>query len=151
MWGGYDLLDVLRQLGQLLLSMVLALPVAWNRERHTQLAGLRTFPLVAFACCAFVMTGRQALEGSTAEAQARIIQGLMTGIGFIGGGAILKRGGEVHGTSTAAAIWATAVVGVAVAHHQYAIAGVVSGLTYLVFRLLTPVEERLKTRQRSGR
>ena len=48
------------------------------------------------------------------EALARIVEGLITGMGFIGGGAILKNGGSVHGTATAASLWATGAIGVAV-------------------------------------
>jgi putative Mg2+ transporter-C (MgtC) family protein len=139
-------MEWLEELGQLLLSAALVVPVAWNRERRTELAGLRTFPLAAFASCAFVMIGLQVQGAGNAEAQPRIMQGLITGIGFIGGGAILKRGGEVHGTSTAAGIWAASVVGLAVAHHRYVIAFIVATFTYLAFRLLTPVERRLDRR-----
>src|SRR5688572_5725045 len=82
----------------------LAFPVAWERERSSTGAGLRTFPLVAVASAGFVLIAAQA-AGSTPESISRVIQGLMTGIGFIGGGAILKNGGkDVRGTATAASI-----------------------------------------------
>lgn len=65
--------------------------------------GLRTFPLVAVASCGYVLVALS-VSGESDEAQARIIQGLMSGIGFIGGGAILKEGANVRGTATAASI-----------------------------------------------
>jgi hypothetical protein len=63
----------------------LALPIGWDREREERSAGLRTFPLVALASCGFVQA-TESLIGTSPEAQARIIEGLITGIGFIGGG-----------------------------------------------------------------
>ena len=59
---------------------------------------------------------------STTDAEARVLQGLITGIGFIGGGAILKSGGTVTGTATAASIWNMGLIGIAVAFDRYEIA-----------------------------
>lgn len=80
--------DIFSHLAALAFAYALALPIAWDRERHERSAGLRTFPLVAIAACGFI----QATEGITlgnAEATARIVEGLINGVGFIGGGAIL--------------------------------------------------------------
>jgi putative Mg2+ transporter-C (MgtC) family protein len=76
-------------LRDLLLAYLLAIPVALNRERESRSAGLRTFPLVAAGCCAYVLIGVDVL-GDNPDAVARVLYGLMTGIGFIGGGAIVK-------------------------------------------------------------
>ena len=70
-------------------AYVLAMPVAWDREKEVRSAGLRTFPLVAVASCGYMLVGMSIL-GSGADSVSRIIQGLITGIGFIVGGAILK-------------------------------------------------------------
>src|SRR5215211_7735322 len=94
-------------------AYVLALPIGWDRERNERSAGLRTFPLVAVASCGFVQA-TEGITGNSPEAQARIIEGLITGIGFIGGGAIIKQAGAVQGTATAAGLWATGAVGAAV-------------------------------------
>lgn len=99
--------------------------MALERERNARSAGLRTFPLVAMASCAFVLVGIETLGGD-AGAESRVLYGLMTGIGFIGGGAILKQGNDVRGTATAAAIWATGAVGAAVGFQAFAVAIVVS-------------------------
>src|SRR5437879_7539618 len=88
-------------ISRLLIAYVLALPVGWYREREAHSVGVRTFPLVAMAACGYVMLGAPAF-GNSIEAQSRIIQGMVAGIGFIGGGAILKAEGNVHGTATAA-------------------------------------------------
>jgi len=74
---------------------------------------LRTFPLVALATCGIIQASEDLMTGHP-EGTARIIEGLMAGMGFIGGGAILKDNGSVRGTATAASLWATAATGVAV-------------------------------------
>lgn len=85
----------------LAVAYLLALPIGWNREKAERSAGLRTFPLVALATCGIVQATEHILEGHP-EGTARIIEGLMTGMGFIGGGAILKTENSVRGTATAA-------------------------------------------------
>jgi putative Mg2+ transporter-C (MgtC) family protein len=124
------------------LAFVLVLPIGWERERSTRIMGLRTFPLVAVASCAYVLLATAAMEGNQ-DAQARAIQGLMTGIGFIGGGAILKERANVRGTATAASIWTTGVIGATVAFGQYEIAVLVSIVNFLTLRFLTPIEEAI--------
>lgn len=126
---------------RLLVAYALAVPVAWERERHSRGAGLRTFPLTAMGSCGFVLIGIDVLEGS--EALARVFYGLMTGIGFIGGGAILKDNGSVRGAATAASIWGTGVIGAAIAYGRYEIAIIVSLLTFLLLRGLQPVKDHL--------
>jgi putative Mg2+ transporter-C (MgtC) family protein len=73
----------------------------------------------------------------------------MTGIGFIGGGAILKRTSEeeIHGTSTAAGVWGTGAIGAAAAYGRWDLAAVVSLVTLATFRLLEPLKERLDERR----
>lgn len=126
----------------LLLAFVLALPIAWNREQGRRRMGLRTFPLVAMASCGYVLIGL-AITGENPNSLARIIQGLITGVGFIGGGAILKSTEEVRGASTAAAIWATGAIGAAVALDRHELAIAIAVMTFLVFLVLTPVRDRM--------
>lgn len=129
--------EVWMHVAQLVMAFLLALPIAWDRERHERSAGLRTFTLVAISTCAFLIAARTAFEPSN-EAQSRVWQGLLTGIGFIGSGAILKTGTNVRGTATAASIWSTAAVGAAVAYHQYDIAVLLSVAVFAVLRWLAP-------------
>jgi putative Mg2+ transporter-C (MgtC) family protein len=124
--------EVVFNLGQLLIAWLLALPVAWDREKESRGAGLRTFPLVAVAACGYTLVGISVLDST--EAESRILQGLITGIGFIGGGAILKSGGSVTGTATAASIWNTGLIGMAVAFHRYEIALVMSTVNFVTLR-----------------
>ncbi len=128
---------VIRHTVELALAYVLAIPIAWDRETHARTAGLRTFPLVAVAACAYMLIGYQVLDSTDAE--ARVIQGLMTGMGFIGGGAILKHGNKVQGTATAASLWATGAIGLAVASHRLEIALLISVATFLTLRFLKPI------------
>ena len=134
---GFDWSVVLRHTVELVLAYLFAIPIAWDREVHARTAGLRTFPLVAVAACAYMLVGYQVLDSTDAE--ARVIQGLMTGMGFIGGGAILKHGGKVQGTATAASLWATGAIGLAVASHRFEIALLISAATFLTLRFLKPI------------
>ncbi len=128
-----DWQEIIFNLWHLGLAFVLALPVAINRESETRSAGLRTFPLVAIAACGYVLVGFSILD--TTEAEAKVLQGLITGIGFIGGGAILKNSDGVSGTATAASIWTTGLIGMAVAAGRYEIAILMSALTFLTLRV----------------
>jgi len=134
---GFNWTMVLRHMVELALAYIFAIPIAWDRETHARTAGLRTFPLVAVAACAYMLIGYQVLDSTDAE--ARVIQGLMTGMGFIGGGAILKHGGKVQGTATAASLWATGAIGLAVASHRFEIALLISAATFLTLRFLKPI------------
>jgi putative Mg2+ transporter-C (MgtC) family protein len=128
-------------------AFVLALPIALERERTTRTLGLRTFPLVALASCGYILVG-ESVVGTAQDAQARIISGLMTGIGFIGGGAILKTSTGVRGTATAASLWSTGAIGASVAHGLYEIAVLISTINFLTLQFLTPIERRMGKKDR---
>jgi len=133
---------ILQHLASLTVAYVLALPIAWDQEKRTRSAGLRTFPLVAVATCAYMLVGIEVFD--TTDAEARVAQGLITGMGFIGGGAILKHDRIVTGTSTAAALWGTGAIGMAVAFKRLEIAFVVMVVTFLTFMLLSRVKKDLE-------
>jgi len=124
----------------LIIAYVLALPIAFDRERSQRSAGLRTFPIVSLASCGFLLLARQAL-GDDADALARVLYGLMTGIGFIGGGAIIKQGGSTHGTATAASIWCTGAIGAAVAFDRFGIALALALFTFLTLLVFKPIKD----------
>lgn len=128
------------QVRDLGIAYALAFVIGWNREREAHSAGLRTFPLVAVASCGFVQMA-ETLTIDDANATARLLVGVMTGIGFLGGGAILKGGGEVHGTATAASIWATGAIGAAVALGSYHVAVTVCLFTGVTLYLMTPLKK----------
>lgn len=127
--------DVVPHLGALIAAYILALPIGWDREKTERSAGLRTFPLVAIASCGFIQATESLTAGSP-EATARIVEGLITGMGFIGGGAILVVKTRVRGTATAASLWATGAVGTAVGLGAYDIALVLSVMTFLTLRVM---------------
>lgn len=135
----FDLDLVIKHLVNLMLAYLIALPVAWDQEKRARSAGLRTFPLVAVATCAYMLVGIEVFDSTGAE--ARVAQGLITGMGFIGGGAILKHKGAVTGTATAAAIWGTGAIGMAVAFGRIEIALVVMVVTFFTFLVLSRVKE----------
>lgn len=89
-----------------------------------------------------MLIGRFVLKDE--EALSRIVYGIVTGIGFIGGGAILKGRSNVQGTSTAASIWNTGAIGVAVAWNRLEIAIILSLLNYLTLSLAAPLKRRLQ-------
>ena len=124
----------------LAVAFALAVPIGWDREKKERTAGLRTFPLVALAACGFIQACESML-GSHPDGMSKVIEGIITGIGFVGGGAILKHGSSVYGTATAASLWATGAVGVAVGLGAYDVAVTIALFTFLTLRLLTLVKE----------
>lgn len=121
----------------LAIAYALAFPIGWNREQEDGAAGIRTFPIVAIGSCGLAMIGTN-LTGATPDSYSRILQGLVTGIGFVGGGAILKDKGAVSGTATAASIWNIGIVGAAVGFGMYHIAATLCLVNYLTLRFLLP-------------
>lgn len=119
----------------LLAALALSFPVAWNREQHSDLIGVRTFPLVAVGACAYMLLGLYFIDDVTPDAKARLLQGLMTGIGFVGGGAILKNHDTVSGTASAASIWIVGAIGAATAMNAWGFAGALAVINWLMFRV----------------
>lgn len=128
-------------------AFVLALPIGWERQHAHRPAGLRTFPIVAIACCVFVLIGTEVFPNSP-DAQSRLIAGLMTGMGFIGGGAILKgpQGEDVRGVTTAASLWTMAALGAAVAYGRLELALALVVFNLVILRWLAPLFGEKKDR-----
>jgi putative Mg2+ transporter-C (MgtC) family protein len=138
---GQDWSAIWYDVSRLILAYLLALPIGFFREREAHAVGVRTFPLVAVASCGFILLGTG--PNMSPDARSRIIQGLGAGIGFIGGGAILKSEGNVHGTAAAASIWNTGVIGAAVAQNRLMVAAVLAILNVITLRLLLPVKVKI--------
>jgi putative Mg2+ transporter-C (MgtC) family protein len=129
-----------RDLQHIGIAYALTALIGWDREREAHSAGLRTFPIVGMASCGYLMVlGNQ----PDVAAQSRVLQGLITGIGFVGGGAILKEGATVRGTATAASVWNAGVIGASVALEHYEIAILLSLLNLLTLRALLPLKQWL--------
>lgn len=135
--GTTNLMETAAKMG---LAYALALPIGWQRESEHRSAGIRTFPIVAVASCGYMLI---AVQGGGGTGDLRALQGLMTGIGFVGGGAVLREGLTVHGTATAASVWNTGAIGAAVAYGRLDIAAVLCVLNFVTLRFLLPVKERL--------
>jgi putative Mg2+ transporter-C (MgtC) family protein len=131
--------DLLPHLVALLVAYVLAVPIGWNREHEERSAGLRTFPLVAVATCGFIQ-GSEAMLADHPEGTARIMEGLITGMGFIGGGAILRHHESVKGTATAASLWVTGAIGAAVGLGSYDVAIVLTLVTIATLWIMAPLK-----------
>ncbi len=119
------------------IAYILTVTIGWESEREAHSAGIRTFPIVGMASCGYLL-----LLGPQFDltAQSRLLQGLITGIGFIGGGAILKEGTSVKGTATAASVWNAGIIGAAVAMNHYGVAVTLAFLNLLTLRGLLPLK-----------
>lgn len=137
---GVNRFEILPHLGPLLVAFLLALPIGWNREKAERSAGIRTFPLVALASCGMVQVS-EALTAGSPEAMARIIEGVITGMGFIGGGAILRHKESVKGTATAASLWVTGAIGIAVGLGNLDVAIILAVVTFATLFALSPLKE----------
>lgn len=134
----------------MLVSTILGTLVGWERQMGRKPAGLRTHTLVCLGSTMFVLVTRHAVAdiGGPNLDPTRIIHGVITGVGFLGAGSIMRQEGWVQGLTTAASVWMVAAIGVAVGVHAWtlAITGTVLALIVLegfrwVERFLSPDSE----------
>jgi putative Mg2+ transporter-C (MgtC) family protein len=125
-------------------ALVLGAVVGYEREQAGKAAGLRTHMLVAMGTALFVLAASQ--SGMNLDGVSRVIQGLATGIGFIGAGAILKLSAtrEIQGLTTAAGIWVTAAIGVTVGLGALGLALLGTIFTWIVLVSIGLFEKRLE-------
>jgi putative Mg2+ transporter-C (MgtC) family protein len=142
--GMPDLREVARVTLRLLFAALVGGVIGFERERAGKAAGLRTHMLVSLGAAIFVIVPLQINFDS--DGLSRIIQGVVTGIGFIGGGAILKlkEKEDVEGLTTAAGIWLTAGLGVAVGLGGIGMALLCVALAWVILTALFTFESRLK-------
>lgn len=110
---------------RMLLSMALGVVVGAERKRKGQIAGIRTFALITMGACLAMLLSiyvPQEYMGLKNGDPGRIAAQVITGIGFLGGGAIIRAKGSVKGLTTAAGIWLTAIIGMAVGIGMYVVA-----------------------------
>lgn len=124
-------------------AFALALPIAINREIHSRIMGLRTYPLVSLGACAYMVISIQFIGPDDPGALARIVQGLLGGIGFLGGGAILKSEDRVRGTASAACIWILGAVGAACALQQWVVAVTLSLTALFVLNVFYVAKQKI--------
>ena len=123
---------------RLLLAAGLGAALGLEREYRQKPAGLRTNILIALGSALFTILSL--LTGHDAGSPDRISAQIVTGIGFLGGGAILRNRNTVHGMTTAATIWVNAAIGMAAGAGQFALATTAAALTLVVLALLPPIE-----------
>ncbi|CRI66320.1 MgtC/SapB transporter [Thiocapsa sp. KS1] len=135
--------ELVRVTFRLLAAMLLGAIVGLERESTGQSAGVRTYMLVALASALFVIVPLEL--GMPLAEVARIAQGVATGIGFIGAGAILKlsKDREIQGLTTAAAIWMTAAVGMTVGLGGFGIAAISVTLAWFILAIIGRVTKYL--------
>ncbi|HXE58862.1 MAG TPA: MgtC/SapB family protein [Gemmatimonadales bacterium] len=128
--------SVVEDLVPLLVSLLLGTIVGWERESGGKSAGLRTHTLVCLGSTLFtILTPHTARVFSGGDYDpTRVVFGIVTGVGFLGAGTIIRQDGAVHGLTTAANIWMVAAIGVAVGVRAYATAGFATLLALLVLR-----------------
>lgn len=132
---------ILSHLVRLIIAYSLALPIGLNRLMSEQRFGLRTFPLVAVVSCGFMLVGISVI--STTDGEARVLQGIITGIGFIGGGAIFKDEDNVVGMISAASIWNTGAIGISVAFNHLEIALILSAINILTLFMIGRIRDKI--------
>jgi putative Mg2+ transporter-C (MgtC) family protein len=134
-------LDVFLRLGAAVLA---GATIGFDREVRNKPAGLRTMALVSLGAAVFVVATASA---ATVDSASRVIQGVITGVGFLGAGSIIRGRTEesVRGLTTAASIWLAAAVGVACGLALWSIVLIASALG-LAILVLEPIERWLKAR-----
>lgn len=131
--------DIVPHLIALSIAYLLAIPIGWNREKEERSAGIRTFPLVAVASCGFVETV-ETLTRDDPAAMARVLEGIIAGVGFLGGGAILQQRRSVRGTATAASLWITGAIGVAAGLGSFDVALVLAIFTMATLWIMREIK-----------
>jgi putative Mg2+ transporter-C (MgtC) family protein len=129
---------------RLLAAALLGGFIGWQRERAGKPAGLRTHILVAFGTCVFIVAC--AAYGMGTDAVSRVIQGIVTGLGFLGAGTILKSTDQQHirGLTTSAGIWMTAAIGVVTGLGMLGLALIATAIALVVLTLVRKIEHKIE-------
>ncbi|HXW03996.1 MAG TPA: MgtC/SapB family protein [Vicinamibacterales bacterium] len=131
---------------RLLLAAVLGGVLGLERELRQKTAGLRTNILIAIGSALFTLMSSELADGIGAD-PGRVAAQIVTGIGFLGAGAILRTGSGIYGLTTAATIWVNAAVGVAAGGGEYNLAIIATVITLAVLLVLHPIEAALDRRE----
>jgi putative Mg2+ transporter-C (MgtC) family protein len=126
--------------------------LGFEREWKGHWAGLRTHMMVSIGCAILVTSGLEVAKGQP-EAVTRVIQGIASGIGFLGAGTILKldKKQEIKGLTTASSIWLAAALGTTAGLAQYALATAAAIISLFVLGVLGPAEKFFEKRQAENR
>jgi putative Mg2+ transporter-C (MgtC) family protein len=134
-------MDITTIITRLAISIVIGGVIGIERELEHKPAGLRTIILVCLGSTIFMLIGLEL--GLAVSELGRIVAGVVTGIGFLGAGAIIRARGEVYGLTTAATIWLASGLGLAIGAGYYILATISGIFVLVVLRLLGVVEKVL--------
>jgi putative Mg2+ transporter-C (MgtC) family protein len=122
-------------------AIIVGLVLGFEREYHGHPAGMRTMALIAAGSCLFTAVGLGSDFGTRVD-PTRVAAQIVTGVGFLGAGAILRQGEAVKGLTTAATIWVVASLGMAVGFGYFVLAIVATILVVVTLVVLRPIEDR---------
>ena len=130
---------------QVLVAALLGGLIGLEREWRGRDAGLRTNMLIAMGSCLFTVISIHGfpLQGSAAQDTARVAAQIVTGVGFLGAGALIHTGSHTKGLTTAATIWMVAAIGMAVGIQAYALAIFTSVILLAILRFLQPISKKI--------
>jgi len=135
--------DILTILLRLFLAVICGAVIGLEREVRDKAAGLRTHVLVCLGACLFAMVGIDVVGEYKADI-LRLAQGILIGIGFLGGGVIFKEGNTIKGLTTAAGIWVMGGIGMSIGIGSYLIGLIGTVFAFLTIALLDRVETRIR-------
>jgi putative Mg2+ transporter-C (MgtC) family protein len=143
--------------GRLALATLAGMVIGYNREARSQAAGLRTTTLVCVSACLSMVLANLLLDSVGPDPKSyirldvmRLPLGVLTGIGFIGAGAIIRRGDSVSGVSTAATLWFMTLVGLVFGAGQFALGVIVTAVGLALLSLLEVADRHMRRRFRSA-
>ncbi len=131
-----DIFIYFEEAAQVSVAFIIGAVIGLEREFRSKPAGFRTMILICVGSCLYTILSKE----SNGVSPDRIASNIVTGIGFIGAGVIFKEGISVNGLTTAALIWVTAALGMAVGYHNYPIAIVVASMVVVALFVLEPVQ-----------
>jgi putative Mg2+ transporter-C (MgtC) family protein len=126
---------------QVTFAFIIGAILGIEREFRSKPAGFRTMILICVGSCLYTILSKELGSGMSAD---RIASNIVTGIGFIGAGVIFKEGISVNGLTTAALVWTTAALGMAIGNHNYPVALVVTSMVVVVLFILEPVQQYIR-------
>lgn len=126
-----DIHDNLEIILRIIIAFLLGAIIGWERERHGVSAGIRTYGAICLGACAFGVVSLSIVGADPSRVAAQVA----TGVGFLGGGVIFRQEKYINGLTTAATLWATAGIGLAVACGMYTVSILTSSLIFLLLYL----------------
>jgi putative Mg2+ transporter-C (MgtC) family protein len=138
-------LDLLGMTGTLLLAALMGSMVGWERERRDRPAGLRTHILVCVGAALITLVSER-LDGANAD-PTRIAAQIVSGIGFLGAGTIIRQGSMIRGLTTAASLWTVAGIGMAIAvgREMALLAVIAAGIVFFTLSVVDWLEQKYVT------